>query len=511
MANKDTNFKQLIQDEYKKANAFLNWTFSGNQQVDESDKKSNEAKVKKQVEKLKDVLLACKSTSDLIGIVNGLQKTLKNGNLSETDDDKSKGKKKTQTQMIEELLENQKLQLNKIQELEKKLGENSAQLKKLKGSIFGKILKRLMKYGTLALLIAYGFSQLPTVVQNAMKAEITAIKDDCAIIKDTIDGNTKTINRIAQDQVKTAEDLAKKIEQNHEDIVKVIDATLNITGKFANMFLSSEQLAAKYKSQVAQLQADIKEWQNLKDKDDKAKLASEIENKIDGIDTDEEDSSITKLKLSLKAAWHDISLRLTKGAGGDKVDESDLAFERQVKLVSETTKRFKKFVTHLNESDNDNSKEAQLQTILYDIWDNVQKSIKNPEAAEKWYFENKEQIQKLCEDPAFPLRARQSLKKAFSCLKTAIEQQPTSEERKSFLKKHWLKILMLIFLIAIFLVGGAATHGFAVLNAGAIGSISNVQMLANFISGGWGFVWRAILGILSAVGIFKLVKWWLFK
>lgn len=70
---------------------------------------------------------------------------------------------------------------------------------------------------------------------------------------------------------------------------------------------------------------------------------------------------------------------------------------------------------------------------------------------------------------------------------------------------------MLVFFIALFLVGGAATHGFAVLNAGAIGAISNAQLLANFICGGWAFVWRAFLAILSGIGLFKLVKWWLLK
>lgn len=124
--------------------------------------------------------------------------------------------------------------------------------------------------------------------------------------------------------MKTAEELAKKIEKSHEDIAKTVDTALSLTGKLANMFLSQEQLDAKCKKQVAQLQADMEQWKSMDSSRDKAEQAQKIEAGIEAVGGKEDgDASVQKLKLALKTAWHDISLRMTKEAGGKaSVDES---------------------------------------------------------------------------------------------------------------------------------------------------------------------------------------------
>lgn len=72
-------------------------------------------------------------------------------------------------------------------------------MKKLRGSTVKKSLVLLMKYGTLALLVFYGWTKVPKIAQDAVKAEVTAVKDSISVIADAVDGNTKTINKISQD------------------------------------------------------------------------------------------------------------------------------------------------------------------------------------------------------------------------------------------------------------------------------------------------------------------------
>lgn len=103
------------------------------------------------------------------------------------------------------------------------------------------------------------------------------------------------------------------------------------------------------------------------------------------------------------------------------------------------------------------------------------------------------------------------MEKALAYLEIAIEENPP-EKRRSFIMKHWLKVLILIFFAAVFVAGGAITTGTSVLNAGAIGAtLTNVQALSNFLAGGWGFLWRAFLGVMSTMGFMKFLKWWLLK
>lgn len=497
----DDNLKQAIDAEYKRVDAFLNGCFS-KEKLDEADKdvKVDEKKLRKDVAKLHDSLVACKTGDDISNVIDGLKKAL-SSKLNEDENAQS------QADMLNKLLEKQQVLIDKINELEKKQDASSKEIKKLKGSILKKLMKQVMHWGAIVLLVAYGYSKLPSIVKTAVDASMTAVKDDISIVVDAIDGNTKTINRIAQDQVKVANDLAAKIEKNHEDVVKLIDTSVSATGKLMNMFLSKDEIAKKYQKQIDQLQADINEWKNLDNEKDKADQAKKIEDGIEKIDDSGVDSSVKKLKVSLKAAWHDIGARLTKAA----LDESiDVSFKKQVAILNEATMRFKGIVHQLNEAKQDDN-DAKLKKTLYDIWDNINTSIKSPEAAEAWYLKNKDDIERLINDQKLPTKARKTLSKAFAFLKTAIEKQPTEKDRKSFLKKHWLKIIILIFLTAVFLLGGLATYGAAVGAAGAPLALSNVQVLTNFLCGGWAFLWRAILGILTSIGIVKFFKWWLFR
>ena len=58
----------------------------------------------------------------------------------------------------------------------------------------------LMKYGTIALLLAGGikfaYNKMPKLVQDAVKIEMTAVADTTKAMQEAIDGNTAKLNDV---------------------------------------------------------------------------------------------------------------------------------------------------------------------------------------------------------------------------------------------------------------------------------------------------------------------------
>ena len=101
-------------------------------------------------------------------------------------------------------------------------------------------MRQLMKWGAMALIVGAGvmhwYKNTPRLVQQAIQAELTAVHDDYQIIKDAVDGNTRTINDLADKQGKQAAELAQKIEQNHQQLVSMIDGTVSGIGRLIGAF-----------------------------------------------------------------------------------------------------------------------------------------------------------------------------------------------------------------------------------------------------------------------------------
>jgi len=155
-----------------------------------------------------------------------------------------------------------------------------------------------------------------------------------------------------------------------------------------------------------------------------------------------------------------------------------------------------------------NKKEAQIHKAIYDVWNNTQKNVKDPDDVKKWYFDNKSKLIALMNDNSVSSSARKSLKKAFGILATAVEGHSGD---KSFIRKHWLKILVVICYLALFIVAGFAGVGAAAASSGTPLALSNTEVLIQFLGTGWAFVWRAFLGMITAMGIGKFIKWKFFS
>ena len=136
--------------------------------------------------------------------------------------------------------------------------------------------------------------------------------------------------------------------------------------------------------------------------------------------------------------------------------------------------------------------------------------MKKPEDVERWYLKNRAKIQQLIDNPRVPAPSRKALKKAFLYLENAIENN-SGIERKSFIRRNWLKIIVMVFFILLFLAAGTVAVGFAGLETAVPFSLSNTEILVTFFTGGWSIVWRLFLGMLSAIGLFKLAKWLIFR
>jgi hypothetical protein len=208
---------------------------------------------------------------------------------------------------------------------------------------------------------------------------------------------------------------------------------------------------------------------------------------------------------------HDVFYRFWKYVSGE-TDESydNIVFNKQVKILSEATAKIKKQNIKLNEALRKRklSSEEKVKKALYDIWGKVQLNIKNPEKAREWYYDNKDDIEKLLKDNKLSRESRRSLAKAYKILQSAVERP----NGITFLKRHWIKIIVLIFFISIFIFGGLSFHGSEVIAAAASGeAISNLDTLCNVLAGGWSLLWRTFLTFLTGLGIIKFIKWRFFK
>lgn len=510
MKQQYNDFNELFQAEFDLAEKYINGVLSKKYEAESKD--FDEKNIKAGTEQFKDALSKCLDENDnidgkkLIEILYSLQSTAK-----EIKDENAQLKDK-----ITKLEKEQLAALKKINKLEK------AKRK----SLLLKIIPGIIKYGTLCILAAYIFVKLPQleIALKAINAEVTAVQDSAEIAIGLANGNTEKLNQVLAQSKENKEKLKQYLEDNKK-LKENIEKVLKLAGDTFGLFITSGYANEKMAYHFEEVQKGIKryneifndesaseddknnELKNLTDKT--AELNKQLESQINN--TENKEKSLIKTEIDFTTGLHDFCYRFYKYVSGKSNESYDnIVYNKQVKILAEATAKIKKQNNKLNEAIRGRklTNEEKVKKALYDIWGKVQLNVKDPEKARQWYYDNKDNIEKLLEDRSLSRESRRSLSKAYKILKSAVERPGVL----AFLKRHWIKIIVLIFFISIFIFGGLAFHGSEVIAAASSGEvISNIDALCNFLAGGWSLLWRSFLTFLTGLGIIKFIKWKFFK
>lgn len=133
----------------------------------ESDDANLKEKIKQSVEGLKNELKECSDEQDFLKVTDDIKQA-----IDGSDEDKNE-KLPFKPEDLLKLIQNQETM---IKELQKVTEQQSEEIKKLKGNIFSKLGKGLLKWGTIAILIGAGAHYIcgliPDIAKSAIKTEI---------------------------------------------------------------------------------------------------------------------------------------------------------------------------------------------------------------------------------------------------------------------------------------------------------------------------------------------------
>lgn len=179
-----------------------------------------------------------------------------------------------------------------------------------------------------------------------------------------------------------------------------------------------------------------------------------------------------------------------------KLTESQI-FAQQQKLVEKTTILLEQTAKNIFESTDKNDKKSLVKNLL-NGWKNIKQTFKNPNDVKHWFNSKNGEIQKYVETSRFPSKIKTMLLNIIDKLRFAIQKddEQLNEGLGSFLKKHWLKILILIYVLALFVPG--AMFGMIVAYDSPT-SVGILPGIAGAVYGGLATVWYGTLSILSHI------------
>lgn len=190
-------------------------------------------------------------------------------------------------------------------------------------------------------------------------------------------------------------------------------------------------------------------------------------------------------------------------------------FEKQQELVEVATASLEKWSQMINESDETSKKKSVVKKIL-STWTSTKSKFKSPDDVIQWYNKNIDDINAQLKNPNLPPKVRKMLERTVTYMGYAVgddadetpdaSYQPSQEKlnmyqrAKKFIKDHWFKILVLLFIVSLFCTGGSTALATPEVAAAIqAGELAGVGATIEYTVGGFAYLWNVLLSIVGLI------------
>lgn len=189
-------------------------------------------------------------------------------------------------------------------------------------------------------------------------------------------------------------------------------------------------------------------------------------------------------------------------------------FEKQQELVEAATASLEKWSQMVNESNETPKKKSAVKKIL-STWTSTRSKFKSPDDVIQWYNKNIDDINAQLKNPNLPPKVRKMLERTVTYMGYAVgdvdetpmtSYQPNQEKlnmyqrAKKFIKDHWFKILVLLFIVSLFCTGGSTALATPEVAAAIqAGELAGVGTAIEYTVGGFAYLWNVLLSIVGLI------------
>ena len=190
-------------------------------------------------------------------------------------------------------------------------------------------------------------------------------------------------------------------------------------------------------------------------------------------------------------------------------------FEKQQELVEAATASLEKWSQMVNESNETPKKKSAVKKIL-STWTSTKSKFKSPDDVIQWYNKNIDDINAQLKNPNLPPKVRKMLERTVTYMGYAVgdgvdetpeaSYQPSQDKlsmyqrSKKFIKDHWFKILVLLFIVSLFCIGGSTALATPEVAAAIqAGELAGVGTAIEYTVGGLAYLWNVLLSIVGLI------------